>query len=263
MTDPGPRWARALQEWAIPSEILAHAPESPWGFPPALFAGDHAHADTPSTRAALEALPPGGSVLDVGVGAGAASLPLMRSASLVTGVDQSTAMLAAFAASADARGVAHREVQGTWPEVAPDAGIADVVVCHHVFYNVAALAPFARALTAAARRRVVVEVTEIHPATTMNSLWLHFHGLERPYGPTWEEARGVLVEAGLQVKHELWRRPPRPHRARRADVVAFLRRRLCLPAERDPEIGELIGDDLVWSPRAVATMWWEGGASAG
>ncbi|HEX2235228.1 MAG TPA: SAM-dependent methyltransferase, partial [Actinomycetota bacterium] len=131
------------------------------------------------------------------------------------------------------------------------------------FYNVPDLAPFALALTSAACRRVVVELTATHPATTMNPLWLHFHGLERPDGPTWEDARAVLGEAGLRVEHELWQRPQHHRRAERAEVVAFLRRRLCLPAERDPEIDELIGDNAVWSPREVATMWWEGAVSAG
>ena len=32
------RWADALAAWAIPDEILAEAPESPWGFPSPVFA---------------------------------------------------------------------------------------------------------------------------------------------------------------------------------------------------------------------------------
>ena len=69
-------WRQALAGWAIPSHILAAAPESPWGFPVSQFAW---RADalmdlpTPSQGRAFEVLPEGGSVLDVGCGAGAAS----------------------------------------------------------------------------------------------------------------------------------------------------------------------------------------------
>ena len=44
---------------------------------------------TYSNRRARDALPAGGTVLDVGVGAGAASLPLRPRCSLITGVDSS------------------------------------------------------------------------------------------------------------------------------------------------------------------------------
>src|SRR5436305_422520 len=68
------RWAQALAAWAIPPAILTAAPESPWGFPTQLFErrADTVPAEpTPSTQRALEALPEGGAVLDVGCGAGA------------------------------------------------------------------------------------------------------------------------------------------------------------------------------------------------
>ena len=74
------RWSEALAGWAIPEEILAVAPESPWGFPTEVFVTAAREAlvapPTPTHRRALEALPLGGVVLDVGAGAGAASLPL-------------------------------------------------------------------------------------------------------------------------------------------------------------------------------------------
>src|SRR5262249_36359587 len=76
------RGASGRAAWAIPDEILARAPESPWGFPVDPFraraerSADGAAASV-SARRALEALPEGGSVLDVGSGAGAASLALV------------------------------------------------------------------------------------------------------------------------------------------------------------------------------------------
>ncbi|CAN5680154.1 hypothetical protein BH24ACT26_BH24ACT26_16800 [soil metagenome] len=257
------RWAQALADWAIPDAILERAPESPWGFPPSLFRANHADeelADSPSTLRALEALPQRGAVLDVGVGGGAGSFPLAAKAACITGVDQSETMLESFSAAAAAAGVEQHAVVGEWPQVAAEAGTADVVICHHVFYNVSDLVPFAGALTSAARRRVVVEMTATHPASMLNELWLHFHGLERPTGPNYEDALSVLRELDLDVEVERWKRLPRRMHADRRDHVAFVRRRLCLTEDRDAEIDELMGATPVWSPTEVATLWWSGKA---
>src|SRR5205823_7778847 len=181
-------WREALASWAIPQPILDAAPEPPWVFPVELFASraDASTATpdvTPSNRRALEALTEGGSVLDVGCGAGAASLPLARRARLLIGVDASADMLAAFAERADAAGVAWEMIEGVWPDAAATAPEADVVVCHHVAYNAPYLDAFARALTEHARRRVVMELTATHPLSTMNELSVRFHGLARPGRP--------------------------------------------------------------------------------
>ncbi|HEX6382138.1 MAG TPA: class I SAM-dependent methyltransferase, partial [Acidimicrobiia bacterium] len=174
------RWQEDLDSWAIPPEILDAAPESPWGCPPGLFAraaeealDKQGAAPTPSLLRALEVLPEGGSVLDVGAGGGAASLPLCPPAATVTAVDQSGQMLARFAALAEQQGIEHREVEGLWPDVAGEVGAVDVVVCNHVLYNVGDLVPFVTALTDLARKRVVVEVTAAHPQSQLNALWEH------------------------------------------------------------------------------------------
>jgi SAM-dependent methyltransferase len=96
---------------------------------------------TPSNREAARHLPAGGSVLDVGAGGGAASLPLADLAGRLVAVDESADMVAAFLAAAEAAGVPASGVEGHWPEVAGRVDPADVVVCHHVLYNVADLAP--------------------------------------------------------------------------------------------------------------------------
>src|SRR4029453_15539993 len=161
------RWREQLDGWAIPTEILAAAPGSPGQFPVGLFRSRARRAGsrpaTPSNREAARYLPEGGTVLDVGAGAGAASLPLAGTAGRLVAVDESPEMLASFLNAAEAAGVAAEGVEGSWPEVAWRLGPADVVVCHHVLYNVADLAPFASALTGHARRRVVAELTDRHP----------------------------------------------------------------------------------------------------
>jgi SAM-dependent methyltransferase len=267
------RWREQLDGWAIPEEILASAPESPWGFPVGLFRSRAARAGqrpaTPSNLEAARFLPAGGTVLDVGAGAGAASLPLAGTAGRLVAVDESPAMVASFLAAAGRRGVPAEGVEGRWPEVAGQVGPADVVVCHHVLYNVADLAPFAAALTDHARRRVVVELTDRHPLVGLAPLWRRFHGLERPSGPTAGDAAAALEALGLHPERQDWESGDRLGFDRFEELVAFTRRRLCLPADRDPEVAEALLETGtrqvggVWvgaGPRLVTTMSWAGTA---
>ena len=267
------RWREQLAAWTIPEDILANAPESPWGFATECFRrrGEAAPppTPTPTTRRALEALPEGGTVIDIGVGGGATSLPLAGRAGSILGIDAQADMLDGFLANAAAAGVEARGVMGTWPEAAGEVEPADVVVAGHVLYNVAAIEPFARAVDAHARRRVVLELTAKHPLDWMRDLWLRFHELERPVGPTAEDARAVLRELGFAVEHE--DRVVAGERVsggfgRREDAIHSIRKRLCLPAEHDAEIADALGDRLrefdgVWDvgpvERTVVTLWWD------
>jgi SAM-dependent methyltransferase len=264
------RWAGQLAAWALPEEILRQAPESPWTFPVEPFRARASRAGrsepSPSARRALEALPPGGSVLDVGSGAGAASLALAPGAGFVTALDPSEQMLESFEELAAAAGVAHLAVRGAWPDDADRVEPADVVVCHHVVYNAPDLVAFARALTTTARRRVVVELTARHPREWMNDLWSRFWSLERPDGPTSDDAEAVLREAGIDVRREDWL-VPREGVGPRDQAVASARRMLCLTPDRDPEVAEALGNRL-WSDsdgrwfignreQPVTTMWWD------
>lgn len=262
MTQPSLRWREALGQWAIPEAIVEAAPERPWGFPPELFRWtpneDRNSEMRPSRLRALEALPPGGSVIDVGVGGGASSLGLVPRVGLITGVDESDNMLRSFEEAARAAGVAARAVQGRWPEAADQVGPADVVVCHHVFYNVGDLEPFAAALTDHARLRVVVELTQHHPQSPLNALWKALHGLDRPTAPTADDAWAVLGAMGLEVHRTEIEVPPR-WREVTPEVVAFARRRLCLGADRDHEIAVLLEEHGA-QPQRVVALWWDGTA---
>lgn len=250
-------WADQLEAWAIPAEILDAAPEPPWAFRPELFRAPEAPLDTPSRRRAVEALPAGGAVLDVGAGAGAAGLALVPPAGRLTAVDASEEMLASLGADAGRRGIPATTVPGRWPDVAGTVEVADVVVCHHVLYNVADAVPFLEALTQHARRRVVVEMTARHPLHGLNALWLHFHGRPRPEGPCVEDAVTVLQEMGIRPEVEQFSRAPRWRPGDRPLQVAFVRRRLCLPASADPEIDRLLDPDRHLAHVRAACVWWD------
>jgi len=253
------RWQRMLAAWAIPDELIARAPEPPYFFDPAVFiaGADDAVArvdDTVSDAVAREALQPDGTLLDVGVGAGAASLRLRPAH--VTGVDPSSTLLEAFAARAAKLGVAHTEVEGTWPDAAPRVSDADVVVCHHLLYNVPDLASFASALGSRARRRVVLELTAVHPMAWLAPYWMALHGLAQPATPTAEDAAAVLVGLGFDVQQQRWQRVVEMIGELGDDHVARIARRLCLDSSRVPELQRLLATAPPPTTRDVVTLWW-------
>src|SRR3954447_21492567 len=100
-------WRAQLAGWEIPPAIATQAPEPPWGFPVGLFRAEPEPTETPSRDVALDALPGGGSVLDVGCGGGAGGLALVPPAGSVTGVDDGAGVLAGVAPGAPAPGGAH------------------------------------------------------------------------------------------------------------------------------------------------------------
>ena len=267
------RWRDDLAAWAIPEDITGAVTESPWVLPREVFArrADRLRRapEGPSYERAREALDPPGTVLDVGAGAGAASLPLAPWTTALTAVDTDSAVLGLLTERACEAGLPVTLIPGRWPDVAAGAPTADLVTCHNVLYNVPDLAPFIEALTGHARRRVVVELTAAHPLALLNPLWLHFHGLKRPDGPTAGDVLAILAAMGLRAGHTEWNRPAEADYATVRELAEVTRRRLCLPAERGAEVEAALRDtglsggqaaDLGTAGRAVVTIWWEGSA---
>lgn len=257
--DVAAEWASALGRWGIPEHILDAAPQSPWIHPTESFrpTGD-LFVDTPSRHRALEALARAGrapTVLDVGCGGGRAAFGLTPPAVAVVGVDHQADMLAVFADEAHSRGLEVRTLLGAWPTVAAQVPVCDVVVCHHVLYNVADLVPFVRALTAHAAHRVVVEIPERHPLSGLSTAWKRFWDLERPDTPTADDALAVIESTGVQATLESF--TVADHKGEVTDLdVEHTRIRLCLSADRDPEVREFL-EQRPSTPRRLTTIWWD------
>ncbi|HUW77998.1 MAG TPA: methyltransferase domain-containing protein [Candidatus Nanopelagicaceae bacterium] len=257
MIDSNTRWAQQLASWAIPAEIMAKAPTSPWIHPVELFVvpPDAAPTVSPPTRLALEALPAGGSVLDIGCGGGRGAMALVERAGLVIGVDHQQEMLKKFAEAAIERNVEHQEIFGDWPANVDEVPIADVAIAYHVIYNVSDLAIFAAAIDSHARKRVVLEAPMRHPLANLNALWEHFWSLKRPEGPSAEDAVTVIRDAGYEAEIEYFSEPPRQI-VPLDKQVEFTRIRLCLPETRDAEIREILINQSE-EQRQLAAIWWD------
>jgi SAM-dependent methyltransferase len=257
------RWTELLNGWGLPQAIVEQAPESPWGHEPRRFAVDESlDRDTTSARWAREVLPPtSGTVVDVGCGGGRSSLTLAPPASELIGVDRSGAMLDEFVDAATAAGVARRTVHGSWPDVAAQTPLADVVVCHHVLFDVQDVVPFVLALSDHAYLAVVVEIPTRHPMSAWSPAFRHFWQLERPDGPTHRDLVAVLDELGLQPEFTTSPRATPPAYAADPEVlVSTTRRRLCLGADRDDEVAEWLATNPPPWPDTVATIRWPGTA---
>ena len=249
-------WSSALDAWGIPSEILQQAPQNPWIHPPALFAVPEVIPETPSHLRARETLDSGGSVLDIGCGGGIAAFAVAPPASSVIGVDHQQEMLTMFAATAQARGLKHEEVLGDWPDVAAQTPTADVVTCHHVVFNIPQIEAFIRELNSHANQRVVIEMPQQHPLSTMTAAWKHFWDLDRPVKPTSDDLIQIVQAMELKPKFEHWEHPIRSGLTL-DDEVRFMRIRLCLPESKDDEIRGFIQDNPAASTRKLTTIWWD------
>ncbi len=267
------RWRGDLAAWAIPEHITSAVSDSPWVLPRQVFARRADRLTLAPAGASYErawaALAPSGTVLDVGAGAGAACLPLAPRTTSLTAVDTDPDMLRLLADRAHTVGLGAQTVLGRWPDLAGDVPPADVVTSHHVLYNAADLGPFLAALTTHARRMVVVEAATSHPLTSLNDLWLRFHGLVRPSRPKAADVLEILGAMGIQTEHTQWSRPAEADYQSMDELVEVTRRRLCLPPERSGDVRNALVDlgvdpmrpgDLGSSGRQVVTIWWEGTA---
>lgn len=263
---PGDRWRQGLLDAAaaVP-DALREMAGAKFSLEPEMFRWrpevDAKQPVRPSRLRALEALPETGAVLDVGVGGGASSLGLAPKAGLIVGVDRLEGMLESFRASAGSAGVAVQSVLGAWPDVAGQVEPVDVAVCHHAIYGVEEIEQFLTVLTAKARCRVVLEISEFAPPSGLSPLWKEIHGAERPDRVVADEVHTIAAAMELGVEREDTVIPPRPREVT-PELVAFARRRLLVGEDRDEEIAGLLRARQPQEQRVTA-LWWPGRAQPG
>ncbi len=251
-TEAGHRWREQLAGWAIPNHILEAGDHSPWAMPSGCFAPGASPSTSATTERCAEVLG-GGTVLDVGVGGGRASLHLP--ASRIIGVDVRPHLLELAVSEAKRHRIDFEPIVGEWPEVAGRVGCADLVVSSHVVYNVAEIESFVDALASHARKRVVLELDAAHPMCRIREAWWAFWELDRPDGPTWHDLADVLRSLGVETASVLTQVPAHKTEVT-PDEVARLRTRLCLPEGRDPEVESWLSRQPR-QPRSVVTLWWD------
>jgi SAM-dependent methyltransferase len=256
MTTAAEQWKLDLATWAIPQEILDQAIEKPWIHPPALFEIPDVIQDSLSHQRAREAMPLGGTVLDIGCGGGVATFAITPPASHVIGVDEQAEMLELYQKNATKYSVTSETVLGQWPDVADRTPVADVVTVYHVVFNVGDIAPFLAALNSHARKRVVIEAPVVHPMSNMSDGWKHFWNLIRPTVPAAGDLITVLEELGIKANIEYFESEILLDK--KVDGAnGFIRRRLCLPEERQDEIDAFLEANPRPDRRQLAVIWWD------
>ncbi len=262
-------WQDQLEAWALPADLLAVVPDSPYGWPESLWRRRaQASLDrgeiTPTTHKVMELSGAGGSVLDVGAGTGRASLPIARAGHPVTVVEPSPSMLAGLRDVAV--GLPVQVVAGSWPQMAEVVEVHAVTLCAHVVYDVADLGPFLESLHERALVGVVVELTETHPWTHLGPYYRTLHGLDRPTGPTADDFARVVEEVtGIAPVLERWGRPPDLWFESREEILELYGRRLLVPESRWAELESVLSSEIIevegrfqfgTEPRRFVTAWW-------
>ena len=264
------RWRAELEAWVIPQRILDAAEESPYGWPPWVWERLSAAARSAAPPATLEVVRrlagEHGSVLDVGAGRGRASLPLAVSGHDLTAVEPDAGMADGFEEEAGRLRVPARLVRGRWPEVAGQVPQADVVMSANVVYDVADIGPFVAALDGAARRGVVIDMTERHPRVVIAPLFRAVHGVDRPGGPSVDDMVDVIVEeVGVRPEVERWERPASLWFESWDEIIAFYGKSVTLPMARRPELRPLLEPQVTEEDGRLyvgkrmgqhSTLWW-------
>ena len=162
-----------------------------------MFRADPYREDDEALNALLELTPEGGSVLDVGGGAGRFAIALAaRRGAAVTVVDPSPSMLEQLEASvSEVEGVSVAGVNADWESARVEA--ADVALCSHVVYGVADIGPFLRKLNDHALRRAVMVSFVDSPQAGVAPLWEPVYGEGRVNLPALPELMNVLWEMGI------------------------------------------------------------------
>ncbi len=192
------------------------------------------------------------TALDVGGGAGRLALPLALQCRHVTIVEPSASMIAHLRQSAaDAAITNYSVIQATWQDAAISP--ADLVLCAHVLYGVADLAPFIRKLEANANALVAILSFVQSPMTRISAFWQPVHGEPRIDMPALPELVAALWEMGIYPDIRMLAPIP-PDRFETRDVaLTQLRNRLYVKPNtpQDARLQAAMNDLLVETAEGV------------
>lgn len=239
------RWRDSLDAWALPPELLDAAEESPYGWSQTLWKRRTAIAAAQPPARTVEIvsdlMPHSGTLLDIGVGRGRASLPIAVRGFGFIAVDESDEMLAGLQEDAEAAGVDVAVHHGRWPDIEDAVVTADVVMAANVAYNVADIDPFLEAMIRHARRGVVLEVTDLHPWAHLGDLYKAVHGLDRPFGPSADDLAQVIEELvpGVLTVHR-WNRKGQLWFENWDELLDHYGRRLVVNRDRRPALRPIL-----------------------
>lgn len=177
-------------------------------------------------------------------------------ARIVIGVDHQVEMLEMFRENAVKRNRKSETHLGFWPEISNEVQPADVVTAFHVVYNVSDIESFLTELDKHARKRVVIEMPQLHPLSNLNEAWKFFWDLERPTTPTYIDLLEILGELSIKPHYENWEGEMR-NSISFEDQVRFNRIRLCLPLERENEVRQFMEKGPSIAKRKLTTIWWD------
>jgi SAM-dependent methyltransferase len=143
----------------------------------------------------LEAVRPGSTVLDIGAGTGAWSIPLAGRAARVTAVDSSAAMITVLRQNIACEAVTNVDVvAGSWPDV--DVETHDYSLAANSVYGSADLPRFVERMLALTRRTcfMVLHMPVAGGVMTEAAMHLWGHPLD---SPNFIVAYNVLLQMGL------------------------------------------------------------------
>ncbi|MEK7252872.1 MAG: methyltransferase domain-containing protein [Actinomycetota bacterium] len=265
-------WRSALEAWAIPQRLIDAVGVDTDRWQPEFWERmrrtDKATVVDSPTLAVVEELSGGGSVLDVGAGAGRLAIPLAARGHRVTTVERDPDVARSLVEEAKRAGVVVTQIVGAWPMVAGNTGIHDVVLSTQVVYDVPGIGMFVEAMYDRSRRGVVVEMTPRHPWTPLSRYFRSLHDLDRPTRPTVDDFARVVEEVtGVVPRQQRWATSTGLRFADMQELLTFYRRRLLVPPIRSMEAAALLEPDIRrtadgWlvlgsAEREVVTVWWE------
>ncbi len=246
------RWTRRVEAHHTQS-LAVHEQDSWredfWRPYASAFRADPSRDDDPVVNRLVQEADEDTALLDVGGGAGRLALPLALKCKHVTVVDPSGAMLEQLRAAMRENEIGNVGiVEGTWEEATAPA--ADVVLCAHVLYGVADVAPFIRKIESYARRSVLVVSFFDAPQSYLGPLWKAVHGQDRIDLPALPELMEVLWEMDIYPDVEMFQAGPSQRFDAHEDAVQQVARRLYVApgTDRERRLRRAVEDLMVQTP---------------